>query len=657
MKRRIAPSFVILLTLGSVLFCGTIISIVFWNQKKLEFQSYELVAEAYSNSISTFREFYGTVILDRVRSTDIDVTHDYLARENAIPIPATMTLDLTQFLNSRNANVNLRVTSEFPFPWRSERKLTDFEKEALSRFRSSFDNRYSRLSETEDGEIFRFATPIRMKENCVACHNSHPSSPKTDWKIGDIRGLQVVSIDPNQGHGLQNPDGAYFVVIATLLFFGFTFSVIFWLLSKNNLSFRLLIREKEQHQKAREEAERSSQAKTRFLGVVSHEMRTPLNAVNGMLREIEYATSDERILKMARVAHASSDMLCGLIEDVIDVTRLENDKFTFNPSDFSIQALIDEVASLLAERARDRGNTVEFVEGSDDTRYVRSDRNRLKQVLVNLVGNAIKFTQQGMIVIGFRLQPEADGVRLFIDVSDTGKGVAPEEIDEIFDRFYQSRVGDGLGLGLWISKDIINRLGGDITVSSELGQGSRFTVSIPVTLAERPALPSDTRIFGQPLDGITLLVAEDNSTNRYVIDHIIGRLGGAVEFAEDGEIAVSKALRKRYDVILMDINMPGMDGMTAFGKISEQAGTAMPPVIALTANALAENVAEYLGIGMKACVTKPIDEADLIAAVLAALGRSVPEFMPSGQTDNGPAQLSEKQKNALADFMSDFDDS
>lgn len=408
-------------------------------------------------------------------------------------------------------------------------------------------------------------------------------------------------------------------------------------------------------------AETSSRAKSRFLAGMSHEMRTPLNAVIGMLREIGYQSTDRSVRKLAETAHASADMLCGLVDDVLDTTRIETGKFQFHVTTFDPAALIDEVILVLASRAEDRGNRVVVDTGLLTTRWVMSDRARLKQVLVNLVGNAIKYTRHGVVTVTASTVPGPGGTTLLrVSVTDTGIGIAAPHREIIFNRFFQAGTNDGLGLGLSISREIVERLGGSIGVDSVLKRGSTFWFEVPVSVAEHPGRAAARGGVSGRLAGLRLLVAEDNSTNRQVVRLLLERQGAAFEFAVNGEQAVAMAMAEPYDLVLMDINMPVMDGLQALAEIRRLAGPAGPPVIALTADALPEDTARFRAAGMADCVTKPIDEAALIHSIAEALGR--PDLLLPATAATaldrpaGPATLTASQRQAVLNLIADIAD-
>lgn len=408
-------------------------------------------------------------------------------------------------------------------------------------------------------------------------------------------------------------------------------------------------------------AERSNEAKSRFVASMSHEMRTPLNAVSGLLREIGYLTRNPEISNMVRSAQSSADMLCVLIDDVIDATRVEMGKFQLKRAPFRLRALLEETRDLLSDRAEDNGNTLTLDLTAIGDPVVETDRARMKQVLVNLIGNAVKFTRKGSVEVAARLAFVGQGkVRLRVSVSDTGIGIAPDQQERIFQRFYQTGSGEneGIGLGLSISRDIIERLGGQLGVTSTPGRGSRFWFDIPVAVGARAdaTLPPAVDSPGHPLAGLHILVAEDNGTNRQVVRRLLERLGATCVFAVDGVQAVRLAMAETYDLILLDINMPEMDGMTAFAEIRRLCGDAVAPVIALTASAMPEDVDGFVKAGMAGCVTKPIAEAELVQAVCRALGREDVESKEEPLAPQTRTPLTERQRTAVLGLIAALED-
>lgn len=409
--------------------------------------------------------------------------------------------------------------------------------------------------------------------------------------------------------------------------------------------------------KALERAEESSRAKSRFLASVSHEMRTPLNAMIGLLREIGYQTRSSEIREMTDTATTSADMLCTLVDDVIDATRIKTDRFRFNDSVFDPGILMQEVAAMLAAPAQDRDNEIVVNTKGMDGKSILGDRGRMKQILVNLLTNAVKFTEGGTVGLRAALvSPAGQRPHLLIDVTDNGVGIPEDQQHRIFERFAQVTGGEqvadgeqvtggeGLGIGLSITRALVERMNGTITLRSKPGHGSVFSVSLPATISDFD-MPIERQIFAEPLlVGLRLLVAEDNATSRQVVAHILRRHGASHVFARDGREAVERALEDSFDCILMDINMPRMGGLAAMQLLRQRLNGATPPVLALTADALPEDIDRFLESGMAAVVVKPISEPVLLRRIGEALGRAdivARCRAPAPAPDGTPAQETE----------------
>lgn len=376
---------------------------------------------------------------------------------------------------------------------------------------------------------------------------------------------------------------------------------------------------------ARAEAERLARVKTEFLANMSHEIRTPLNAVLG-LAQIGARDSAGRAAHatFARIREAGEHLL-GVINDVLDFSKLEAGRVVVDRQPLALAAVIDNVQSLISERAVSKGLRfgVDLAPGLPG--WVAGDAQRLRQILVNLLANAIKFTDRGEV----RLQVRRTGEDTYFEVSDTGIGMTDEQVGRLFQSFEQAdnsttRRFGGSGLGLAISQTLANQMDGEIVVTSTSGAGSTFTLRLPLPATE-PALAQPQRQIPaseRRLEGLRLLAAEDVDVNRLVLEDLLTHEGAQVQFAEHGQQALDRLQESgvsAFDVVLMDIQMPVMDGYQATQRLRDIAPGL--PVIGLTAHALGEERDRCLAAGMVEHVTKPIDADVLVAAILRHAGR------------------------------------
>jgi CheY-like chemotaxis protein/anti-sigma regulatory factor (Ser/Thr protein kinase) len=349
-------------------------------------------------------------------------------------------------------------------------------------------------------------------------------------------------------------------------------------------------------------------------------------------------TPDQR--ERLDVIQAAGKALLTVLNDVLDISKIESGAIELEDGVVDFEEIAATARSTFSSLARDKGLRLTAAVDPEACGLWRGDPARLRQILHNLVGNAVKFTDAGSISIGV----SCDGDRVVMSVTDTGPGIAPERQGHIFDRFAQAdasttRRYGGTGLGLAICRELASLMGGQISVRSALGEGAAFSVRLPLQRIEYAATPGPEPAAPEPTQAqLRILAAEDNATNQLVLQTLLSQFGLEAHIVENGEAAVAAWETGDWDVVLMDVQMPVMDGPTATRLIRERerrGGLGRTPILALTANAMSHHAEEYRRAGMDGLVPKPINAGELIKAIQAAIADSSEEAPPFRQAKAG----------------------
>jgi signal transduction histidine kinase len=391
---------------------------------------------------------------------------------------------------------------------------------------------------------------------------------------------------------------------------------------RNHLELK---RSKEKLVRAKEDAEKGSRVKSEFLANMSHEIRTPISGILGVVDLLKGTNMDEEQKGLLQIIESSTDLLLTIINDILDLSKIEAGKMTLEEIPFDLAKNLEDVLALFRMKAREKKLYINLEIDDEVPQVLKGDTVRIKQVFMNLISNAVKFTKEGGVTVHITVKKEEkEHVVLFCEVKDTGIGIDKESKEKLFTAFSQAdlsttRKHGGTGLGLAISRNLTRLMDGYIGVESEYGKGSSFYFTLRLRKGDKKELKDKTteseKLLG-PSRKFDILLVEDNAINQKVSTMLLKQLNQTVDLAENGKVAVDKVQEKAYDVVFMDLHMPLMDGYEATERIRDtekQQGRQPSFIVAVTANAAQEDKERCFNVGMDEYIYKPFKKKNLIA--------------------------------------------
>ena len=519
--------------------------------------------------------------------------------------------------------------------------LWDFEQNRLRLFAnkgfSEEDKKYSEETamDRHPGWVFINRQPLHIRDMESEIVPVYVKSGKRAFEVRSRLWMPITTIEKSLGaFGFASADKDFFneehknVLALVCRLAGNIYSNILFSASEKQYANHLQI--------SLEQLREAGNAQQNFIAKMSHEMRTPLNGILGMTELLNETSPSENQIKLLKIIGSQANILLGLINQVLDVSKIQAEEIKLMKFPLHLKETLETAIQTHRIQASAKRNHLQLFITPEVPAYILGDSMRFTQIINNLISNANKFTDEGEIWIRVSIADlDAARKQLQIEVADTGIGFDSDNGPDVFARFVQSdnalgRVQGGMGLGLYITKEIVQKMGGEITVKSKPGQGCTFFIQLPLETAEEPTTPMDVK-NDKALSGKKVLIAEDNEINLFYLKSLLQKNDAITTCVEDGDQAVKACQQESFDLILMDIQMPNMNGIEA-AKVIRNELKINTPIIAQTANTIIKDIGACYAAGMNDFITKPFTESQLLVKITIALKKNISS--PSRETHN-----------------------
>ncbi|WP_163833667.1 ATP-binding protein [Spartinivicinus ruber] len=592
---------------------------IFHLQSQLVKSSAISSASLYSQALKEFRSLYTSEVVTIAQQRGLIVTHNYKVVQHAIPLPATLSILLGERIGMHENGAKVRLYSPYPFPWRIKKAFVsdDYSQQAWQYLRQFPNQPFYRFEQLNKQEVIRYATADIMQAGCINCHNTHPSSPKTDWQTGDVRGVLEIILPMEKAISTANKNlqGITLLLTTIGILAALAITIVINKLRSNSLHLKQLVDDRTQElANARDQALEASKAKSLFLANMSHEIRTPMNAVLG------YAQILDQEPQLAKEHHdavtcilKAGNHLMEIINDILDLSKIEANAIKLNTHSFLFDDLLKNLAMMFKMRCQNKGIHWQLDYLGEDDLAVMGDEGKIRQVLINLIGNAVKFTDQGAVTLKVVCQENDE---IYFEVSDTGPGITNNQ-EDIFSSFQQGTAGynkGGTGLGLTIAKKQVGIMGGSLEYTSIPNQLTRFFFSLTLPKATNyQVVQTSTRQIKHLKAGysVNAMIVDDVADNRMVLVKLLMNIGVQTLEATNGLETLSALQHHHPDIIFLDINMPVMNGIETLNQIQTTESLQDIKVVAVSAASLHHDPAFYLGKGFHQYIAKPYKVSEI----------------------------------------------